>query len=111
MQRKLSQASPRPECPFASRAPGGHGGCSLIRSAFKYRIWLDQSFWIDVIEDHHLVAAEDFQGRPGCSSAHKIALYSLSAGGDLILQLSGGVGFLVRLTIVPMPADTPRSLR
>jgi hypothetical protein len=77
----------------------------------KYRIWLDQSFWIDVIEDRHLVAAEDFQGRPGCSSPHKIVLYSLSGGRDLILQLSGGVGSHVRLTIVPMPADTPRSLR
>jgi hypothetical protein len=80
-----------------------------LSTAGEYRISIDQGFWIDVVAEQHIVAAEDFQGRPGCRAPHKIVLYSLPGGKDLTLQLSGAVGSQLRLTITPLPvAQTPQ---
>ncbi|MBV8210077.1 MAG: hypothetical protein JO133_08435 [Burkholderiaceae bacterium] len=89
---------------------GASAGLARLRlsTTGEYRISLDQSSWIDVVADNHLVAAEDFQGRRGCHTPHKIVLYWLPSGEDLILQLSGAVAPHVRLTIVPMPAALSR---
>jgi hypothetical protein len=70
-----------------------------LTTAGEYRISVDQPFWIDVVADHQIVASKDFQGRPGCQAPHKIVLYRLPAGRDLILQFSGAIGPRLRLTI------------
>jgi hypothetical protein len=78
-----------------------------VASAGDYRISIDQAFWIDVVADHQLLPAKDFQGRHGCQAPHKIVLYSLPAGQDLMLQFSGGSGSRLKLTITPV-APSPR---
>jgi len=92
---------------FIEGASGGLVRLHLPTSG-EYRISLDQSSWIDVVAANHLVTAEDFQGRPDCRAPHKVVLYSLPAGEDLILQLSGAVESHVRVTIIPVPAASSR---
>ena len=95
----------------ARHVEGASAGLARLRlpTAGEYRIALDQSYWIDVVDGNHLVAAGDFQGRPGCQAPHKIVLYSLPGGDELTLQLSGPAASAVRLTIVPMPPAHPGS--
>jgi hypothetical protein len=87
----------------------GSAGLAHLRvaSAGDYRISIDQAFWIDVVADHQLLPAKDFQGRPGCQAPHKIVLYSLPAGQDLMLQFSGASGSRLKLTITAV-APSPR---
>jgi hypothetical protein len=69
-----------------------------------YRFSLDQAAWIDVVAADQPIAAEDFQGRSGCQAPHKIVQFVLPAGRDLVLQLSGAQGPLVRLAVTLAPA-------
>ena len=69
-----------------------------------YRVSLDQAFWIDVVGDNKLVASTDFGGSQGCNAPHKIVQYTLPAGEDLVLQLSGSTQERVRVTVTPVPA-------
>jgi hypothetical protein len=93
-----------------ARVDGASAGLARLHlaGAGDYRISLDRPFWIDVVADQQLIAAADFQGRPGCQKPHKIVLYSLPGGQDLVLQLSGAVGNRVRLTITRVAAGPAR---
>jgi len=64
-----------------------------------YRISVDQSLWIDIVADGHMIESADFQGRAGCVAPHKIVQYTLPAGRELVLQLSAAGGPRARLTI------------
>jgi hypothetical protein len=55
--------------------------------------------WIDIVADGKMIDSADFQGRAGCQAPHKIIQYSLAAGRELLLQLSGAPSATVRLTI------------
>ena len=90
-----------------ARVDGASAGLARLHlaSAGDYRISIDRPFWIDVVADQQVIAAADFQGRPGCQKPHKIVLYSLPGGQDLVLQLSGAVGTRARLTITRVAAS------
>jgi hypothetical protein len=79
---------------------GASAGLARLKlpAAGDYRVSLDRGFWVDLVTDHSLVSATDFQGRPGCDAPHKIVVYSLREAYDVVLQLSGA-GSRVRLTI------------
>ena len=100
------------DAPPGKKARNDHVFAGLARLqmmiAGEYRISLDQPAWIDVVAEHELVASKDFQGRPGCLAPHKLVLYSLPGGEDLILQLSGAPTSRVRLTVTAVPAAPSR---
>ena len=89
---------------------GASAGLARVHlpAAGEYRVSLDQGFWVDVVEENRLVTAEDFPGRPGCRTPHKIVVYSLPGEKDLILQLSGAAGSHLQLTITPVLAGPAR---
>ncbi len=101
--------TPQQQVTFAAapgrKAPveGSSAGLARLRlsAATQLRVSIDQGFWIDVVADHQLIAAKDFQGRRGCQAPHKIVAYSLPGGQDLIVQVSGTIGSTVRLAITP----------
>jgi hypothetical protein len=82
-----------------------HGYAGMARLALRqpgnYRMSVDQSVWIDIVADGKMIDSADFQGRPGCMAPHKIVQYSLPAGRELLLQLSGAPSADVRVTITP----------
>jgi hypothetical protein len=75
-----------------------------IPTAGSYRVSIDMPFWIDVVHDGALVAANDFQGQHGCASPHKIVMFDLPGTRPFILQLSNAAPQSVRLTITATPA-------
>jgi hypothetical protein len=70
----------------------------------SYRVSIDMPFWIDVVQDGAVVAANDFQGQSGCNSPHKILVFDLKGTRPFLLQLSNAAPDSVRLTITPTPA-------
>ena len=92
----------------AKKSPraGSYGGLVTfnIPASGSYRIAIDMPFWIDVVSNGALVAANDFQGQHGCSSPHKIVQFDLLGTRPFILQLSNAAPESVRLTITATPA-------
>jgi len=84
---------------------GMYAGLARLRvdTPGKYRIALDQGFWIDLLVNGSPVRAEAFQGRPGCNAPHKIVEFVLPAGTPITLQLSGGNGPSLRVTLTRSP--------
>jgi hypothetical protein len=85
---------------------GSYGGLVTFKIPVRgsYRVAIDMPFWIDVVADGALVAANDFQGQHGCSSPHKIVQFDLLGARPFFLQLSNAAPDSVRLTITPAPA-------
>ena len=83
-----------------------HAGIAVFKipGAGSYRVSIDMPFWIDVVHDGALVAANDFQGQHGCDSPLKIVMFDLQGGRPFILQLSNAAPQSVRLTITAAPA-------
>lgn len=83
---------------------GAHAGLLRLRvtRAGTYRIALDETFWVDVVQDGRGLPSRDFQGSPGCTP-HKIVLFDLPAQATLILQLSGKPAKRARLSITKTP--------
>jgi hypothetical protein len=90
------------------RSPRGDSYAGLITfkipATGSYRVSIDMPFWIDVVHDGALVAANDFQGQHGCDSPHKIVMFDLQGARPFILQLSNAAPQSVRLTITATPA-------
>jgi len=82
-------------------AADSYGGLARLKvdKSGTYRVSLDRGSWVDVVANGKLITSTDFQGRPGCGAPHKIVLYALPAGQDLVLQLSGGRDGRVRIAI------------
>jgi len=77
-----------------------------INKSGSYRVAIDSQIWIDVVSDHALMPATDFQGQHGCSAPHKIVQFDFTAAQTLILQLSSATTDRVQLTLTPTPART-----
>lgn len=96
-----------------TKPDGAYAGMARLRlqQPGTYRVSVDQALWIDVVADGRMIDSADFQGQHGCLAPHKIVQYSLPAGRELLLQLSGAVGPGVRLTITPADAGTSERTR
>jgi len=68
-----------------------------------YRISVNQSVWIDVVEQGRLVPAIDYEGSRSCDAPHKVVVFRLPGGKPLVLQLSGAVSSAARVTLTPVP--------
>ncbi len=92
----------------AKRSPraDSYGGLVAFKipASGSYRVAIDMPFWIDVVSNGALVAANDFQGQHGCSSPHKILQFDLRGKRPFFLQLSNAAPDSVRLTITATPA-------
>jgi len=92
----------------AKKSPraGSYGGLVTFKipASGSYRVAIDMPFWIDVVSNGALVAANDFQGQHGCSSPHKIVQFDLLGTRPFFLQLSNAAPESVRLTITATPA-------
>ena len=66
-----------------------------------YRVSLDQGIWIDIVSHQALVDSTDFTGAHDCAAPRKIVQYTLPAGEDLVLQLSGAAKDHVRVAVTP----------
>jgi hypothetical protein len=92
----------------ANRSPRADSYAGLV--SFKipgsgsYRVAIDMPFWIDVVSNGALVAANDSQGQRGCSSPHKIVQFDLLGTRPFLLQLSNAAPASVRVTITATPA-------
>jgi hypothetical protein len=64
-----------------------------------YHITLDAGMWVDVVNAGQLVDSNGFRGRQPCGPIHKSVEWSLPAGMDLIVQISGPATEPVRMTI------------
>jgi hypothetical protein len=89
-----------------SARAGSYGGLVTFKipASGSYRVAIDMPFWIDVVSNGALVAANDFQGQHGCSSPHKIVQFDLLGTRPFFLQLSNAAPESVRLTITATPA-------
>jgi hypothetical protein len=85
---------------------GAYAGLANVKISQpgSYRFALDSPFWIDVVSNGTLLAAQDFQGQHDCAAPHKIVEFDLVGSQSLVLQLSGAVSDSVRLTITPTPS-------
>lgn len=85
---------------------GSYGGLVTFKipASGSYRVAIDMPFWIDVVADGALVAANDFQGQHGCRSPHKIVQFDLLGARPFFLQLSNAAPDSVRLTLTATPA-------
>ena len=77
-----------------------------VETAGVYRISLEQPLWVDVFANGNVVAAQDFQGRPGCNAPHKIVEFLLPARTPITLQFSGGRVSTVKATVTRSPVRT-----
>lgn len=85
---------------------GSHGGLVTFKipASGNYRVSIDMPFWIDVVSNGALVAANDFQGQHGCRPPHKIVQFDLPGTRPFFLQLSNAAPESVRLTVTATPA-------
>ena len=74
-----------------------------VPASGSYRVAIDMPFWIDVVSDGALVAANDFQGQHGCRSPHKIVQFDLRGTRPFVLQLSNAAPDSVNLTVTATP--------
>lgn len=88
-----------------SPRPGSNAGLATFKipAGGSYRIAIDMPFWIDVVSNGAVVAANDFQGQHGCISPHKIVQFDLHGTRPFFLQLSNAAPDSVRLTITATP--------
>lgn len=105
------QLTPQDQVAFAvppgkkTHRDGAYAGLVRLHIAAGglYRIALSQPFWVDILERGALIASSDFTGARGCSAPHKVVLYRLAAG-DQLLQVSGWAAPQAKLTVTRAPA-------
>jgi hypothetical protein len=73
-----------------------------IPTVGKYRVSMNEGFWIDVITDGKFAPTDDFTGSRECHAPRKIVQYSLPPG-DLTLQFSNANSASVRVTVTAVP--------
>jgi len=78
-----------------------------VEAAGVYRIALDQPAWVDVLVNGAALQVRDFQGRPGCSTPHKIVEFALPAGKPLLLEFSASVTPSIKVTVSRSPVQAP----
>lgn len=90
----------------AARGPDERGGVARFHAgpAARYRIALDGNAWVDVVVTGRRLPTQDFGGRPGCAAPHKLVIYELGPGQDVVVQISGTSAPAVRLSITLPPA-------
>ncbi len=90
-------------------ADGAFGGLLkfTVERAGAYRVAIDAGFWLDVVHEGKSLPALDFNGQRQCVGPHKIVVYELPAGTELLLQIAAASESTARLTVTPVAAPAP----
>jgi hypothetical protein len=88
---------------------GAFGGLLkfTVERAGAYRVAIDGGFWLDVVHEGKSLPALDFNGQRQCMGPHKIVVYELPAGTELLLQIAAASESMARLTVTPVAAPAP----
>jgi hypothetical protein len=86
----------------SSPSEGTYAGVLALRAPpGRYRISIDQPFWIDIVSDGKLLTPTDYEGVHGCSAPRKIVVFELNGRDQWIVQVSAADQALVRLSVSP----------
>jgi len=103
-QSQVAFASPPGKATPAEEAYAGLAVLKVPKPG-NYRIAVDVPFWIDVVADGKLAAVTDFQGQQSCDAPHKIVEFELRDATRFILQISGSMKPVVRVTVTAAVAS------
>ena len=76
-----------------------------VETAGVYRFALDQAAWVDVVVNGAVLKTRNFQGRPGCSTPHKVVEFTLPAEKPVILEFSASITPSLKVTVTRAPAQ------
>lgn len=85
--------------PFVDPGPGSYAGLArfTVPATGRYRVSADGAVWLDLVVDGVSRPALGFSGSPGCFAPHKIVVFALEAGQDVVVQVTGSGRETLRL--------------
>jgi hypothetical protein len=87
--------------PFVDPGAGSYAGLArfTVPAAGRYRVSADGAVWLDLVVDGRSRPALGFSGSPGCFAPHKIVVFELQAGQDVVVQVTGSGRDTLRLAL------------
>jgi hypothetical protein len=83
--------------------PGAGSYAGLARftvpASGRYRVSADGAVWLDLVVNGISQPALAFSGSPGCFAPHKIVVFELEAGQDVVVQVTGSGRDTLRLAL------------
>lgn len=86
-------------------ADGSYAGVLRVRSAQsgKLRVTLDEAAWIDVVAGDMPIISSDHNGSAACKLLRKSVEFPVTAGKELLLQISGSTVAAIKLAMTQHP--------
>jgi hypothetical protein len=87
--------------PFVAPGAGSYAGLARFTAPAtgRYRVSADGAVWLDLVVDGVSRPALGFSGSPGCFAPHKIVVFELEAGQDVVVQVTGSGRETLRLAL------------
>jgi hypothetical protein len=87
--------------PFVDPGAGSYAGLArfTVPASGRYRVSADGAVWLDLVVNGISQPALAFSGSPGCFAPHKIVVFELEAGQDVVVQVTGSGRDTLRLAL------------